>query len=105
MLRIIIEGEEGFNEETNEFIPSTDDLILELEHSLLSLSKWESKYQKPFLSAGKKTTDEIFGYLKAMVVTPNVDPGVLSILILVNQQLLSVLCQSVGVQARSSLQS
>jgi hypothetical protein len=78
MLRIIIEGEEGFNEETNEFIPSTDDLILELEHSLLSLSKWESKYQKPFLSAGKKTTDEIFGYLKAMVVTPNVDPGVLS---------------------------
>lgn len=77
MLRLIILGEERFNEDTNEFIPPTDNLILDLEHSLLSVSKWESKYEKPFLVPGKKTSDEIYDYLKAMVVTPDVDLGVL----------------------------
>lgn len=77
MLRIIIQGEEHFNEETSTF-ETFDDVVLDLEHSLLSLSKWESKYQKPFLSTGDKSREEIFGYLKAMVVTPNVDPDVLN---------------------------
>jgi hypothetical protein len=77
MLRIVIEGDESFNEETQTFT-QVDDVILDLEHSLLSLSKWESKYQKPFLSSEKKTTEETFGYLKAMVVTPGVDPDVLN---------------------------
>lgn len=72
MLRLIIAGDELFNEETQEF-ETLDDVVLDLEHSLISLSKWESKYQKPFLSSGKKTHEEIFGYIKAMVVTPNVD--------------------------------
>lgn len=72
MLRIIIVGNENFNEETSEF-ESTNDVVLDLEHSLISLSKWESEYQKPFLSAGEKTSEEIFGYLKAMVITPGGD--------------------------------
>jgi hypothetical protein len=76
MLRIIIEGDESFNEETNTF-EATDDVVLDLEHSLISLSKWESKYQKPFLSSGEKSPEEIFGYLKAMIVTPDVDPDIL----------------------------
>lgn len=76
MLRIIIEGDEVYNEETNTF-ETFNDVAIDLEHSLLSLSKWESKYQKPFLSVGEKTPEEIFGYLKAMVVTPNVDLDVL----------------------------
>jgi|SRR5580765_7528494 len=76
MLRIIIEGDESFNEETNTF-ETTNDVVLDLEHSLISLSKWESKYQKPFLSPGTKTSEEIFGYLKAMIVTPDVDPDIL----------------------------
>jgi hypothetical protein len=76
MLRIVIEGEEHYNEETETF-ETVGDVVVELEHSLLSLSKWESEYQKPFLSAGDKTSEEILGYLKAMVVTPNVDPDVL----------------------------
>lgn len=72
MLRIIIEGDETFNEETQTF-SSTNDVVLDLEHSLISLSKWESKYQKPFLAIGEKTSEEIFGYLKAMVITPDAD--------------------------------
>lgn len=76
MLRIIIEGEEHYDEESNTF-ETVNDTVLDLEHSLLSLSKWESKYQKPFLSTGQKTSEELFGYLKAMVVTPNVDLDVL----------------------------
>jgi hypothetical protein len=72
MLRIIIEGDELFNNETQTF-EITDDVVMDLEHSLVSLSKWESKYQKPFLASGMKTSEEIFGYLKAMVLTPNVD--------------------------------
>src|SRR4051794_40739766 len=76
MLRIIIEGDETYNEETNTF-ETINDVVLDLEHSLISLSKWESKYQKPFLSSGSKTPEEIFGYLKAMIITPDVDPGIL----------------------------
>lgn len=76
MLRVVIEGDESFNEETSTF-ETVDDIIIDLEHSLLSLSKWESIYNKPFLSSVDKTSEEIFGYLKAMLVTPNVDPDVI----------------------------
>lgn len=76
MLRIIIEGTETFNQETQTF-DTFDDVIVDLEHSLISLSKWESKHKKPFIVLEKKTTEETFDYLKAMVVTPNLDPDVL----------------------------
>jgi hypothetical protein len=76
MLRIVIDEEENFNEESQTF-ETFGGVVIDLEHSLLSLSKWESEYQKPFLSPGAKTSDELFGYLKAMVVTPSVDPDVL----------------------------
>lgn len=72
MLRIIIEGDETFNEETQEFA-QTDDVVLDLEHSLLSLSKWESIYERPFLSSGKMTLEEVRGYLKAMVINHDAD--------------------------------
>jgi hypothetical protein len=76
MLRLIIEGDEFFNDETQEF-ESFNDVVIDLEHSLISLSKWESKYQKSFLSSKDKTREEIFGYLQAMIISPNVDPDVL----------------------------
>lgn len=76
MLRIVIEGDEFFDEETETF-GTVGDVVLDFEHSLISLSKWESEFQKPFLSSGQKTPEEIFGYLKAMVVTPGVDSDVL----------------------------
>lgn len=49
MLLITIQGSEFWNEKTCEFEYS-DSAILKLEHSLLSVSKWESKWKKPFLS-------------------------------------------------------
>jgi hypothetical protein len=75
MLRIIIEGDEYYNETTEEFM-TFDDVVLDLEHSLISLSKWESKFQKPFLSSERKTTEEIYSYIKAMVLTLYVDEKV-----------------------------
>lgn len=75
MLTIIIEGTETFNEETNEF-GSMPDVVLDLEHSLISLSKWESKHKKPFLSVTGKTTEEMFDYLQFMILTPEVDSNI-----------------------------
>jgi hypothetical protein len=69
MLKLTILGTEYFNEETETF-ESVGDLELELEHSLVSLSKWESKFQKPFLTAFTKTSEEVFGYIEAMILTP-----------------------------------
>ena len=67
-------SEEQYNEETEEFI--VDVFPLELEHSLASLSKWESKFRKPFLVKDAKTTEEALYYIQAMCLTPNVPPEV-----------------------------
>ena len=71
MLRITIPAVEQWDEEKMEFL-SSEETTLELEHSLVSLSKWESKYQKPFYSKGERTMDEIIEYVKCMTLTDNV---------------------------------
>ncbi len=67
MLRIIVLGEEFFNEETETF-ETVGDFELKLEHSLISLSKWESKHQTPFLTNQAKTSKEIFSYIECMII-------------------------------------
>lgn len=71
MLKLIVQGNEFYDEETSSFI-TTEGFELELEHSLLSLSKWESKHQIPFLASGKLTTDQIADYVMCMIQTPNI---------------------------------
>lgn len=67
MLVIEVEGEELFDNETQEF-KEIDGFSLTLEHSLASVSKWESKYQTPFLESNTKTTEEILNYIMFMGV-------------------------------------
>ena len=69
MLKLVL-GTEYFNEETEEF-ETVVDVEIELEHSLLSLSKWESKFKKPFLSGDKKTIEETNYYIEAMIISPS----------------------------------
>ena len=66
---------EGWDEEKQEFVEPKYK-SLQLEHSLVSLSKWESKWHKSFLSHSDKTEEETLDYIKCMTVTTNVDPDV-----------------------------
>lgn len=80
MLYITVPGVDAFNESTGEFI-TIKETKLALEHSLVSVSKWESFTSKPFLQNDPpKTTDELLLYIKCMTITQNVDPMVYSVL-------------------------
>lgn len=71
MLEIIIPQMESFNEEDNTFVYD-EEVIIQLEHSLVAISKWESKWRKPFLSDTNKTIEELTDYIKCMTITENV---------------------------------
>lgn len=78
MLRLVVQlSPEGWDEQKEEFVEAKTQ-VLQLEHSLVSLSKWESKWCKPFLSDNNKTEEELLDYIKFMTLTQNVDPGVYS---------------------------
>ena len=73
MLQLSIAENEFFNNETQEFI-HVKPVTIQLEHSLVSISKWEAKWHKPFLTDGPKTDEEIKDYLRCMTITQNVNP-------------------------------
>ena len=73
MLRITIPAAEYFDENTQTFT-QVKEQTLQLEHSLVSLAKWESKWKKPFISKENKTTEETVDYIRCMTLTQNVDP-------------------------------
>lgn len=76
MLRVTIPRSEWYDEETERFVV-VDSKTIQLEHSLISLSKWESKWKKPYLNPKTPITQEEFiDYIRCMTITPNVDPMV-----------------------------
>lgn len=75
MLEIVVPEQDLWDEVNERFIPIKE-TTLRLEHSLVSLSKWESKWCKPFLSRQDKTLEETIDYIKCMTITQNVDPAV-----------------------------
>ncbi len=79
MLKLTIPAIELYDEINEEFISSKERTI-QLEHSLVSLSKWESKWGKAFLSKDEKTIEETIDYVKCMTITQNVDDNVYNLL-------------------------
>lgn len=73
MLQITVPAGEFFDEETNEFV-IVKEQTLQMEHSLVSLSKWEAKWNKAFLGKNEKSTEEMIDYFRCMTITKNVDP-------------------------------
>lgn len=71
---------EDYWDEVNEEFLSVEVTTLELEHSLVSLSKWESKWHKPFFSKEEKTPEETIDYVKCMTLNEHVDPKIYDML-------------------------
>lgn len=76
MLTITVPGVEAYDEEKEEFVQVVKEQTLQLEHSLVSLHKWESKWCKVFLGKAEKTDEEMLDYIKCMTITQNVKPDV-----------------------------
>ena len=75
MLKLTIPGQELWDEEHEQFI-YTEDVVLRLEHSLVSISKWEAKWHKPFLSKEPKSHEEDIYYIGCML-DDDIDPKIL----------------------------
>lgn len=72
-IKIHIPATELWDPLKEEFITVKDQTIL-MEHSLLSVDKWESKWKKPYLSSDDKTPIEVIDYLRCMTITKDVSP-------------------------------
>lgn len=75
MLEIIIPSAELWDRQNERFV-YTKEQTLRLEHSLVSISKWESKWHKSFLSKDEKTYEETVDYIRCMTLTQNIDQTV-----------------------------
>ena len=75
MLCLHLDEKEMFNDSTQEFV-YVKEQDLYLEHSLVSISKWESKWHKSFLSIKDKTDEEVIDYIRCMTINKNVDPAI-----------------------------
>lgn len=74
-LKVPMSQELYYDEATNEFL-DPEFYVIQLEHSLSSLSKWEEFFEKAFLGKGEKTPEEFLWYIKVMTLTPDVPPEV-----------------------------
>lgn len=79
MLTITVPALELYDENLQGFI-NVPETQLVLEHSLISLSKWESKWNRAYLSKRAKTTEQSLDYIRCMTINNHVDPFVYSAL-------------------------
>lgn len=79
MLQITVPETELYDEVNKEFI-TVKEHILQLEHSLVSISKWESKWCIPFLDNDGLTDEQTIDYIRCMTLNKNVDPNVYKVL-------------------------
>lgn len=79
MLDIVTDPIEIYDENANLFttVPSQH---LQLEHSLISLTKWEAKWKIPFLAHNDKTDEQLNDYIRCMTINRGVDPRIYSAL-------------------------
>lgn len=77
MLLVNVPAVDLFDEDTNQFVMFRGDSFL-IEHSLVSISKWESATEKPFLGKDAKTNEETIEYVRMMTISPVNDPDVYS---------------------------
>lgn len=76
MLQLVVAGGgEYYDESTQSFI-TYPDVTLQLEHSLISLSKWEAKWKKSFLSSPEMSVEELLDYIRCMTINKISDPTV-----------------------------
>lgn len=75
MLTIVIPQMDIFNDDSQQF-SVLEEFHLELEHSLISLSKWESFFEKPFMETQKKTTEETLAYIRFMALDERVPAAI-----------------------------
>lgn len=80
MLEIRVTLEEGYDEESSKFITSSS-FTVHLEHSLSSVSKWESAWEEPFLGKKDKTQKQTISYIEMMILDDHLPPGVFQKLI------------------------
>lgn len=73
MIEIVVPATTLFDERTNQF-HKTKETTLQLEHSLLSLSKWEAKWQTPFLTDEPHSEEKSLDYFRCMTINRGVDP-------------------------------
>lgn len=83
MLTITVPSSEYWDDNKQEFV-YTKGGTLKLEHSLVSIAKWESKWCKSFLNTKEKTDEETMDYIRCMTLTQNIDPDIYSHLSLQN---------------------
>lgn len=76
MLKIEIPPTVLYDDAHEEFLEFTEPTQLLLEHSLISISKWEAKWKKPYISDKEKSIEELIDYVRCMTLTRNVDPKV-----------------------------
>lgn len=69
-------SEELWDDRLQEFLPATKPTTITIEHSLVSLSKWEAKWHKAYLGYQEKTEEEVLDYIKCMTLETDVDPEV-----------------------------